>query len=391
MENQLILGDSFEVLKSFPDNSVDAIITDPPYGLRFMSKKWDYQIPSVELWQEVLRVLKPGGHALVACGTRTQHRMAVNLEDSGFEIRDIISWLYGSGFPKSLNIGKAVNEKLGNEREVIASKGKFSFSESNCYAQDKWTKSQVGVERFETKGNTEYEGQGTALKPAQELFTLCRKPLSEKTIVDNVLKWGTGGLNIDDCRVGTEERINKGQPSYQGATGTFSGQGEIPTRSDKVVQGRFPANVIHDDSDEVVSQFPFTTSGEKPPIDKSSHGMNFLTFRKGNINHFPASSGSASRFFYCAKASPSERKSYNNHPTVKSIALMEYLIELITPVGGVVLDPFGGSGTTVIACLKTGRKYIVIEREPEYYEIAKKRIAEYETEQQLSLNLDVCS
>jgi len=201
--NKIIHGDCFDVLKDYPDNFFDSIVTDPPYGISFMNRKWDYDIPTVELWKEVLRVLKPGGHALVACGTRTQHRMAVNLEDAGFEIRDIVSWVYGSGFPKSLNVGKSIDKLEGNEREVIGEK-LFCRSESNCYAQDEWTRQQAGKNIAITKGNSEWEGWGTALKPSVEFFTLCRKPLSEKTVAKNVLKWGTGAINIDDCRVGVE-------------------------------------------------------------------------------------------------------------------------------------------------------------------------------------------
>lgn len=390
--NKIIQGDCFEVLKSYPDNFFDAIVTDPPYGLKFMGRKWDYQIPSVELWQEVLRVLKPGGHALVACGTRTQHRMAVNLEDAGFEIRDIISWLYGMGFPKSLNIGKAVDKKLGNERKVISVEKKSTHENGTVYQYSVGKDSGLSIY---SQGDSEYEGQGTALKPAQEFFTLCRKPLLEKTIVDNVLKWGTGGLNIDDCRIGVETRINKGQPSYQGATGTFSGQGEIPTRSDKVVQGRFPANVIHDGSKEVVSQFPEQKSGghlehyQKSQDENGNKRSSIYGKYKAIKILRPSESGSASRFFYCAKASPSERNMgcENKHPTVKPIKLMSYLVRLITPPDGVVLDCFGGSGTTAIACIEENKNYVLIEREKEYIEIAEARINAVSKDRQLQLEV----
>ena len=178
-------GDSLEVLKTFPDNSIDSVVTDPPYGLSFMGKKWDYDVPAVELWKEVLRVLKPGGHALIACGTRTQHRMAVNIEDAGFEIRDVISWVYGSGFPKSLNIGKAIDKIQGSQREIIATRVKSS--QHGCKSDGvKHSGGVLGSIVDYTRGTSPYEGWGTALKPAVEFFTLVRKPISEKNIAENV-------------------------------------------------------------------------------------------------------------------------------------------------------------------------------------------------------------
>jgi len=261
---KLILGDCLEKMKNLEDNSIDSIVSDPPYGISFMSKKWDYDVPKVEVWEEVLRVLKPGGHALVACGTRTQHRMAVNLEDAGFEIRDLIAWVYGSGFPKSRNIG------LDNE----------------------------------------WNGWGTALKPAMELWTLCRKPLSEKTIASNCLKWGTGGINIDECRVEISENDNqswrKGEYNYiKGSVGATNDENRT-YRKDKPT-GRFPANFIHDGSDEVVGEFPnSSTTGKRSKIHRKTSGM-ATNFTMGNPLAEYTDSGSASRFFYCAKASKKER------------------------------------------------------------------------------------
>ena len=201
----IINGDSLIELKNIDDNSIDSVVTDPPYGLKFMGKKWDYDVPNRELWQEVLRVLKPGGHLLSFAGSRTYHRMAVNIEDAGFEIRDQIMWVYGSGFPKSHNIGKAVNKLQGNEREVVG-KRKAHDIRGNALMEAtvpeyKKEKSQIDIEI--TKGNSEWEGWGTALKPAHEPIVVARKPLSEKTIAKNVLKWGTGGINIDASRVPT--------------------------------------------------------------------------------------------------------------------------------------------------------------------------------------------
>jgi hypothetical protein len=206
--------DCLNVLREMPDNSVDSIVTDPPYGISFMAKKWDYDVPSVEVWKEALRVLKPGGHALIACGTRTQHRMVCNIEDAGFEIRDVVSWIYGSGFPKSLNISKAIDKAAGAERKLGARKA----SARDCKRADGWERphhlDHNHASKFESEPATEaakqWDGWGTALKPACEFFTLCRKPLSEKTVATNVLKWGTGGINIDGCRVGTNGETRKG-------------------------------------------------------------------------------------------------------------------------------------------------------------------------------------
>jgi len=643
--NKLIQGDCLEELKKLEDNSVDSIVSDPPYGISFMGKKWDYNIPSVEVWQECLRVLKPGGHALIACGTRTQHRMAVNLEDAGFEIRDVVSWIYGclsedteiltingwkkyndikigdivfacdytnnldlvaeevndvflyeynedayyikdtgyysenlmttdhivsknhnvlvndnwavnsdgfgkiqaeelykivnkrksekinsvfhipglknsipcliekknykgkvwcisvesgafvarrngkifitgnSGFPKSHNIGKAVDklrkgsdkldefslfikkkrEELGISKSeadkfVCGGTTMYSFFEGRkdkpLYFPNKehykkikellkldntWddfvleTNEQiVGYENgdfgFQKGGQRwngdkkileltdkakKYEGQGTALKPAMELWTLCRKPLSEKTIAKNVLKWGTGGINIDGCRVGSE----KHSYSINGATkgGNFGNGANQPAneRNHKTVQGRFPANLIHDGSEEVVSEFPDSKSSNavrknnKTPLEPKD-GWNANNM-KGQDSYGFDDSGSASRFFYCAKSSKAERNKglegfeekeridyggfhsekgliengrnpenrvlmKNNHPTVKPIKLMKYLCRLITPKDGTVIDPYMGSGTTGIACKEEDFGFIGIEKDEEYFKIAKARI-----------------
>ena len=200
-------------MKTLDDNSVDSIVTDPPYGLSFMGKKWDYDVPSVEVWKEAMRVLKPGGHALIACGTRTQHRMVCNIEDAGFEIRDVVSWIYGSGFPKSLNISKVIDKAAGAEREVV---GKINAPASQKRVQTMGRPEHSGsgwqespnITAPATEAAKEWDGWGTALKPACEFFTLCRKPLSEKTIAANVLKWGTGGINIDGCRVEMSDADN---------------------------------------------------------------------------------------------------------------------------------------------------------------------------------------
>ena len=406
----LINNDNIQALKEIEDNSIDSVVTDPPYGLSFMGKKWDYDVPSKELWLEVFRVLKPGGHLLSFGGSRTYHRLAVGIEDAGFEIRDQIMWVYGSGFPKSHNIGKAVDKLQGNERtpyerpDFVARSNKIEQRDSQvpCGEKGKYT-----------KGNSKWEGWGTALKPAHEPIVLARKPLSEKTVAKNVLKWGTGGINIDECRVGTfggTEKIDT--ENCTESLGKY-GNGLNGGKVSQIDMGRFPANFIHDGSDEVISMFPQTKSGymnSKLHTRTSTESPNGI-YGKFNIpENFETygDSGSASRFFYCAKASKSERNagldgfeekynelikqlpdgfvsSYgnirnkplpkaNHHPTVKPIALMRYLSRLITPKNGIVLDPFIGSGTTGIACKLEGFEFVGIEIDKEYFEIAKARI-----------------
>jgi len=430
---KLLLGDSLHVLRSLPAESIDSVVTDPPYGLALMGKRWDYDVPNVDLWREVFRVLKPGGHLLAFAGTRTQHRMAVNIEDAGFEIRDMIAWVYGSGFPKSLDVSKAIDRQrhdqaqvyrvtewirrtrdaanvtnreidlafgfngmaghwtssgsqpsvptieqippllqiLGvtlsdvpddireliytlntrkgqpgqawQEREVTGHYDKAAAArewEHNCTHGSMPPSPKERRDNPSTEAAKQWEGWGTALKPALEPITVARKPLIG-TVAANVQQFGTGAINVDACRVGS-------------------------------VSGRWPANLIHDGSDEVVRMFP----------------------------------GNESRFFYCAKASPSERSAglehrepatvsdgrtapndtayqrdqtprRNIHPTVKPIALMCYLVRLVTQPGGTVLDPFLGSGTTGIAAALEGFDFVGIEREPEYLEIAQARIAHW--------------
>ena len=388
MRTEILCGDNLPILREMADNSVDAIVTDPPYGLSFMGRKWDYDVPSVELWAECLRVLKPGGHLLAFAGTRTQHRMAVRIEDAGFEIRDMIAWVYGSGFPKSLDIGKAIDKAAGAEREVVGKsarpsglhRGKIAdYSPSN--ADD----FKPVITAPATDAAKQWDGWGSALKPALEPITLARKPLAERTIAANVLEWGTGGVNVDGCRVGGGKR----SPGYvehgsQGPTAkrNIYGDHDGMRRNCDETQGRFPANFIHDGSNEVVRLFPVQPSGKKD----------------GKMV-------STSRFFYCAKASRSEREAgldgvearlagcmnmrndnhaqqngltyapkSNHHPTVKPISLMRYLCRLVTPPGGIVLDPFTGSGTTGCAATLEGFGFVGIEREAEYAEIARRRV-----------------
>ena len=417
------IGDCLELMKELPDNSIDSIVTDPPYGINFMAKKWDYDVPTVEVWKECLRVLKPGGHIVVACGTRTQHRMAVNIEDAGFEIRDIITWLYGSGFPKSLNIGKAVDKLEGNDRELVGvSKSEKDFRDLGKNTKEIHGMDKLGVgvscKRKEiniTKGTTDWEGWGTALKPAQELWTLARKPLSEKTVALNVLKWGTGGINIDDCRVPLgDEKQPSGSAKRVFAKNQFNEEKNYGDNKQTPADGRFPANVIHDGSEEVVNLFPSTKSGTgaiKKQSSKTLDGNSGSAYGsesrpEGEEMISYGDSGSAARFFYCAKASKAERneglqqlehkqmdtsrkegnpggnnprnrgvhKSQNFHPTVKPVKLMRYLIRLITPKGGILLDPYFGSGTTGVACIEEGIRFLGFELSEEYEPIIKGRL-----------------
>ena len=404
-------GNSLDVLKQFDDNSVDSIVTDPPYGLAFMNAKWDYDVPSVDMWQECLRVLKPGGHLLAFSGARTYHRLVVNIEDAGFDIRDMIAWIYGSGFPKSHNIGKAIDKLQGNERKSIG----LSLNRRKSHGKDggiSFQSSKNSNMYEETVGFSDFEGWGTALKPAIEPIVLARKPISEKTIAENVIKHGTGGINIDNCRIEIDEneilpnKIER-SPKTAGIYGAFTDKHGKITWTEHI-KGRFPANVIHDGSDEVIDLFPQQDGviGQKRLTGQKS--IFNLDEQKEKQTHLPGikDSGSAARFFYCAKASRKERDmglsnmtpqirsdrknidsigadnprnrsstpKRNHHPTVKPLKLMRYLCKLITPKRGLILDPFMGSGSTGIAALQEGFRFIGIDLEEDYCEIARLRI-----------------
>ena len=398
---KLILGDSVDKLKELDDNSIDSIVTDPPYGLSFMGKKWDYDVPSQEIFEECLRVLKPGGHLLSFAGSRTYHRMAVRVEDAGFEIRDQIMWIYGSGFPKSHNIGKSVDKLLGNKREVVGTysepdgskprNAKRGFaSKSEIYHNDEKYAMDGDKNRITTKGNSEWEGWGTALKPAHEPIVMARKPLSEKTVVNNVLEWGTGGINIDDSRITTNDTLGGG--ATKGSVLAIDGfdrpwmhdEEKMKEFSDKMKEkvehaqtlGRFPANVIHDGSDEVTDLFPANVRQGNPNQQVNASSIFGGESNRNATTVFANIYDSAARFFYCPKTSKRDRNEGvdNNHPTVKPTDLMLYLIRLVTPKGGTTLDPFMGSGSSGKAAIRGGFDFIGIEREKEYMEIAEARI-----------------
>jgi site-specific DNA-methyltransferase (adenine-specific) len=376
-------GDCLEVLRTIPDASVDAVVTDPPYGLSFMGKRWDYDVPSEEIWRECLRVLKPGGHLLAFAGTRTQHRMAVRIEDAGFEIRDMIAWVYGSGFPKSLDVSKAIDKAAGAEREVV---GKSRRHGGGTMAGSSFQVSPEvpDITAPATEAARQWSGWGTALKPALEPITVGRKPLVG-TVAANVLEHGTGGLNVDGCRIAagdgyTENAVTQGvntaQTSYE------------PRRERRTFEpsqsGRWPANLIHDGSDEVVGLFPVTGASKAAPRGGTNpNPMDWGNGRAdGNITKgHDDNGGSAARFFYCTKASKADRGEGNGHPTVKPTDLMRYLCRLVTPPGGLVLDPFTGSGSTGKAAILEGFRFLGIEREAEYVEIARARIAAAEPDQ----------
>ncbi len=389
-------GDSLEVLKTLEENSVDAVVTDPPYGLSFMGKKWDYDVPSKELWAEVLRVLKPGGHLLSFGGTRTYHRMVCAIEDAGFEIRDQVMWIYGSGFPKSLDVSKAIDKAAGAEREVV---GEYRTGEGAAFKH-----SGTGVEQLHeaaaktiqitsaaTPAAKQWQGFGTALKPANEPIVLARKPLSESTVAKNVLKWGTGALNIDGGRIASPDHpgVHHAGSSASGSLNWNAGEKKDSSREYYTPQGRWPANVLFDESAAAMLDEQSGVSKSTGGKDRSKNKNGWTGLggdqSKGNCGGL-GDSGGASRFFYVAKASKRERNAgceVNGHPTVKPIKLMEYLCKLITPPGGIILDPFCGSGSTGVAAVNLGFKFIGIEREKEYGEIAEKRIANARPDEEL--------
>lgn len=409
MERSVYHGDCREVLKGLPDNSVDSVVTDPPYELGMMCKKWDSTgiAYDAKMWAEVLRVLKPGGHLLSFGGTRTYHRMACAIEDAGFEIRDQIQWLYGQGFPKSQNVGKAMDKQAGAEREIIGTAGSGpDMRGSNFKNAPEGVRVPTNIIAPSTDEAKKWDGWGTALKPANEPIVLARKPLSEKTVAANVLKWGTGALNIDISRIAYQSEADKASATPQGACTSKdkhvgaepdAGNNEERIGFERPEQkGRWPANVITDGSDEVLESFPDAPGqladaslnperrknqnvygamrvgcGEEPSADSENEGVVGFKMRPG-MRRLDA--GSAARFFYVAKASKSDRGEGNTHATVKPQKLIGYLITLVTQSGGTVLDPFLGSGTTAVAAKELGMGFIGIEKEAEHIEIIKRRL-----------------
>ena len=428
---RLIHGDCLERLTELPDDSVHSIVTDPPYGLSFMGKKWDYDVPSMQVWEQCLRVLKPGGHLLAFAGTRTQHRMAVNIEDAGFEIRDMIAWVYGSGFPKSHDVSKAIDKRGGsipwqaefaehlravkpaglrvaeiNTHVANGSKSNFwgHFTDTKCQPllptleqyrklrellpiDPAWDEhflpeAEREVVGFQSRGSSvntsfmsggnnitapatdeakKWQGWGTALKPALEPITVARKPF-KGTVASNVLEHGTGAINVDGCRVGTEAIVTQGGDKFPKLYGHY----KTAERSEHI--GRFPANLIHDGSEEPTSllddaaRFFYCAKASKADRDE---GLEELPLR--DVHRYGAGIGEG-----LDPNAPAQNR--NHHPTVKPTKLMQYLVRLVTPPDGIVLDPFMGSGSTGKACAIEGFRFIGIEREAEYIDIARARI-----------------
>lgn len=374
----ILQGDCLEKLKELEENSVDSIVTDPPYELGFMGKSWDNTgiANDKNMWAECLRVLKPGGHLLAFSGTRTYHRMAVAIEDAGFEVRDMIEWCYGSGFPKSLSVGKAVDKLQGNEREKVG--------DNPNHRELQKTTTMVGEPHSGdgsiTKGTSPWEGWGTALKPAHEPICMARKPLAEKTVAENVLKYGTGGINIDESRVEANPEVDdmlrevKRKPRETKTWEDGSGfKNEANSLTGVPTNGRFPANLIHDNSEEVRECFPneserfFKSIIYQAKASKSERN-------RGLENREPIKVNDGRQTPIDNAFQRGETPRVNIHPTIKPIALMEYLIKMITPKGGTVLDPFMGSGSTGVACEENGFDFIGIELEEEYIKIAEARI-----------------
>jgi site-specific DNA-methyltransferase (adenine-specific) len=428
MTYQILLGNNLDILPTLADNSIDSIVTDPPYELGFMGKKWDSSgiAYSVELWQQCLRVLKPGGHLLSFGGTRTYHRVAVAIEDAGFELRDSIAWLYGSGFPKSLDVSKAIDKAAGAKREVIdtvtwpfkidtgASDAEYSFMHGTTTMDDKGYRT-TEITAPSTPEAQQWQGWGTALKPAFEPVIVARKPI-EGTVANNVLKWGTGGLNIDGSRI-AGDTIQKRYSSNFDPVGSLKGISQAGNEYEvsESTQGRWPANMI---LDPYTAELLDEQSGQTKSGNIKPHASNNTSQIYGNGKGWQldttgshiGDSGGASRFFYVAKASKRDRNegleelldtaaadmverepdsagmnspragagrtsgAKNFHPTVKPTSLMEYLIKLVTPPQGTVLDPFTGSGSTGKAAILQGFDFIGIEMTEEYLPIIEGRL-----------------
>lgn len=393
-------ADCRDVLAELPADSLDSCVCDPPYHLTsvvkrfgaegaapakhgtdglyarqsagFMGKQWDGGDIAFDpdTWRAVWRVLKPGAHLVAFGAPRGYHRMACAIEDAGFEIRDSLMWIFGTGFPKSHDVSKGIDSTLGVEREKVPPKNVIA-----------WQRDSGNVRPYMLDPNhmtisdqpispqaIEFDGWGTALKPAYEPIILARKPLSEKTVAANVLKWGTGAINIDACRVPSESRPHIERRNDNSMDGAVYGSGINGSRSlGTFDQGRWPANVVTDGSAEVIEAFPQTAPAKAGKRNAPKIGGTYGDYsgddpdRMGHTD----SGGSAARFFYSSKANKTDRAG-SKHPTVKPVSLMEWLCKLVTPNGGVILDPFAGSGTTLQAAVQNGFKAIGVEKEPEY-------------------------
>jgi len=392
-------GDCLDAMAEWEDDTFDAIVTDPPAGIAFMGREWDKDKGGRDAWvawmtdvaRECLRVIKPGGHALVWTIPRTSHWTGWAWEGAGWEPRDKIVHLFGSGFPKSLNVSKSIDKSHGAEQEVIGIDHEWIRRAGLSHGGNTYTTNTFGsasgpnagkITTPATDAAKKWDGWGTALKPASEDWWLFRKPL-DGTVAANVLAHGTGALNVDGCRISGAPRTTHAAGNIRGAE-CFGG-GQRVGVVEPGAAGRWPANVaLDEEAAAMLDEQSGTTKSTGGAGDKSRGGMGKLVFGKYALDRNGANagglgdSGGASRFFYTAKASRRERGEGNVHPTVKPIALMRWLVRLVTPKGGNVLDPFCGSGTTLLAAHLEGFDYLGIEREAEYVEIIRKRLARVE-------------
>ena len=370
-------GDCRDVMRSLPPESVDAIVSDPPYGLSFMGKEWDHGVPGVEFWTEALRVAKPGAHLVAFGGTRTYHRLAVAIEDAGWEVRDCLSWMYGSGFPKSLDVSKAMDKGEGHWR------GRASgvVSDNGAMAGPNYGRTDKGEPITDLA--RQWHGWGTALKPGWESIILARKPLTG-TVAANVTQYGTGAINVDGCRIGTtvetwpKTRARPIDPrdlhhDYTGSETRTVDTGNAPA-------GRWPANVLLDEDAAGMlgepSRFFYTAKVSRKEREAGLEDCDKV------VKHFwqTANGASGEPSSLAIASNPNKVARTNNHPTVKPIALMRWLCRLVTPPDGLILDPFNGSGSTGCAAVLEGFRYLGAELEPEYVEIARRRIAYWESQ-----------
>lgn len=375
---KIINGDSLEILKQYPDEYFDSIVTDPPYGLEFMGKEWDKGVPKKDIWIECLRVLKKGGHLIAFAGTRTQHRMAVNIEDAGFEIRDMGAWLYGSGFPKSHNISKAIDKKQCNERQII---GESQGRSSSIHGGGQTINKNDDITKSTSPDCIKWEGWGTALKPALEPFTIARKPF-KGTVADNVLENGTGGLNIDGCRIEYTKdnqpipQIKNNKRDVNSKKTMYDDQSFNKSKTKAIIggseDGRFPANLIHDGSQPIVdilgekTKYFYCPKANK--VDRNEGLEDFEDKIGGGM------SGTQDKSLKTGSGNERNNIMKNTHPTVKPTDLMAYLCRLVTPEGGIILDPFSGSGSTGKSAIREGFKFVGVDLDPDYCKIAEARI-----------------
>ena len=388
MNVNLMVGDCIERMREMADNSVDSVVTDPPYELGFMGKAWDSTgiANSVEMWKEVLRVLKPGGHLLAFSGSRTYHRMTCAIEDAGFEVRDQIMWVYGSGFPKSLDVSKAIDKAAGAVRVVTGTRKSAGGRTSQPNTEGIVTDALIDITEPFTEAAKQWQGFGTALKPAHEPICVARKPLAKgNTLAANVLQHGTGALNIDASRIGefvntTPSGVDR-RNAYLADAGYRPGAYPMGETVPSGAAGRWPANLIHDGSDEVLELFPAAKAATQHMSYKRGGG-DFIDGipSQESKGWFVSEVGTPARFFYCAKTSKKDRGEGNSHPTVKPTDLMRYLVRLVTPPNGTVLDPFMGSGSTGKAAIAEGFNFIGIDMDEAYVAIAKARMGALELE-----------